>query len=196
MTSNAFARVATAWRAWRLNTKQGVEIAAPRHIARGTKIDVTPDGFFGAGGTVSIAPGARLAEGAILAPYGGSIAIGANVYIGPYSVLYGSGGLTIGRNVLIASQCTIVASNHGIADTQTPIREQKIRALGITIGDDVWIGSGARILDGVTIGRGAVIGAGAVVAKSLPDFAVAMGVPAVVVRLRSANDDRRTASGG
>ena len=55
---------------------------------------------------------------------------------------------------------------------------------GIIIGDDVWIGYRATILDGVTIGQGAVVAAGAVVTKNVPPYAVVAGIPARVVRKR------------
>jgi acetyltransferase-like isoleucine patch superfamily enzyme len=55
---------------------------------------------------------------------------------------------------------------------------------GITIGDDVWIGVGAKITDGVRIGSGCVIGAGAVVIKDVSDYAIAAGVPAKVIGSR------------
>lgn len=54
----------------------------------------------------------------------------------------------------------------------------------ITIGNDVWIGARAVILDGVDIGNGAIVGAGAVVVKSVPAYAVVGGVPAKVLRYR------------
>ena len=60
------------------------------------------------------------------------------------------------------------------SSTQGPIR----------VGDDVWFGVGAIVLSGVTIGDGAVIGAGAVVTSDVPENAVAVGVPARVIRLR------------
>lgn len=54
----------------------------------------------------------------------------------------------------------------------------------ITIGNDVWIGARTILLDGVTIGTGAIVGAGAVVTRDIPPYAVAVGVPAKVVRMR------------
>jgi acetyltransferase-like isoleucine patch superfamily enzyme len=54
----------------------------------------------------------------------------------------------------------------------------------VTIGDGVWLGAGAKILDGVTLGDGAVIGAGAVVRESVPASAIAVGIPARVVSTR------------
>jgi acetyltransferase-like isoleucine patch superfamily enzyme len=54
----------------------------------------------------------------------------------------------------------------------------------IKIGNDVWIGARALILDGVTIGDGAIIGAGAVVTKNVPPYAIVGGVPAIILRYR------------
>jgi acetyltransferase-like isoleucine patch superfamily enzyme len=55
---------------------------------------------------------------------------------------------------------------------------------GIIIHDDVWIGTGARILDGVEIGEGCVVAAGAVVNKSVPPYSVVAGVPARIIKKR------------
>lgn len=54
----------------------------------------------------------------------------------------------------------------------------------VTIGNDVWIGQGAKIMGGINIGNGAVIGAGAIVTKDIPDYAIAVGVPAKVIKYR------------
>lgn len=62
------------------------------------------------------------------------------------------------------------------------------RSHQVVLGNDVWIGHGAVILPGVTIGHGAAIGAGAVVSKDIPNFAVAVGVPARVIRYRFPED--------
>lgn len=56
-----------------------------------------------------------------------------------------------------------------------------------TIGDDVWIGTGAMIMDGVTIGSHAVVAAGAVVTKDVPEYAVVAGVPAKIIKFRNIN---------
>ncbi len=63
------------------------------------------------------------------------------------------------------------------------------RSHRVTLGQDVWIGHGAIVLPGVSIGTGAAVGAGAVVTrKDVPPFAIAVGVPARVLRLRFASE--------
>jgi acetyltransferase-like isoleucine patch superfamily enzyme len=76
-------------------------------------------------------------------------------------------------------------SNHVFEDPKTPIRLQGIRAEGIIIKDDVWLGTGVRVLDGITIGKGSIVGAGAVVTKDVPDYAIVTGVPARVTGWRN-----------
>jgi len=114
----------------------------------------------------------------------GRIAIGANSYIGHQCVLYGSGEIEIGSDVLIAPRVVITSQQHDFTRPDLPIRLQEQRFQRIVIGNDVWIGAGAIVLPGVTIGDGAVIAAGAVVSRDVPPRAVAMGVPARVLRLR------------
>jgi acetyltransferase-like isoleucine patch superfamily enzyme len=138
---------------------------------------------------IDIGANSQICDGAILASYGGSIAIGANCFVGSYCVLYGHGGLSIGRDTMIAAHTVIAAFDHGFARVDAPMIAQPISRKGIRIGANVWIGAGCRILDGVTIGEGAVVGAGSVVTKDIAAFAVAFGVPAVAVR------DRRNSAG-
>jgi acetyltransferase-like isoleucine patch superfamily enzyme len=136
------------------------------------------------GGSICIGEGVLIKQGVILAASGGHIRLGDGVFVGPYCVLYGHGGLDIGRGTLIAAHTVIVPMNHIFAQPDVPISQQGVTRKGIAIGEDVWIGCGARILDGVHIGDGAVIGAGAVVTKSVPAYVVALGVPAKVVGQR------------
>lgn len=112
----------------------------------------------------------------------GDVELGKNCSVNAYACL--SGKIRCGDGVRIASLVSIVGFNHGFEDPDTPINDQPHITLGITIGDDVWIGANAVILDGVTIGRGAVIAAGAVVTKDIPELGIAAGVPAKVVRRR------------
>lgn len=115
---------------------------------------------------------------------GGFIKIGKGSSIHAFSVVYGAGGVTIGDHTRIASHTVIVASNHNFDDLTIDIHLQGVSKKGITIGNDVWIGAGVRVLDGVHIGDHSVIGAGSVVTKNIPPNSVSVGVPARVIRMR------------
>ena len=136
------------------------------------------------GGSLTIGDSTYILYNAMIMTYGGNIEIGSHCSINPFSVIYGGGGLTIGNFVRIAPHVAIFPSNHIYDDPDTPIYLQGIKAEGIVIKDDVWIGAGAKILDGVTIGYGSVVAAGSVVTKDIPEYAVAAGVPARVIGWR------------
>lgn len=110
------------------------------------------------------------------------IKIGANCLISEFNVLRGQGGITIGNNVYTSPFVQMVAVNHVYTDREQPIIAQGITAQGITIQDNVWIGSSAIILDGVTVGKGAVVAAGAVVTKDVAPHTIVAGVPAKLVK--------------
>ena len=97
------------------------------------------------------------------------------------------GKITIGNDVLIGPNAVIRAANHRFSDVGQLIAAQGHDVGSIDIGDDVWIGANAVILPNVRIGKGTVIGAGSVVIGDVPDYSVAVGVPARVIRSRLAN---------
>ena len=117
------------------------------------------------------------------------VSVGAGTMIAENTFLDGFGGLTIGRDVLIAHNTSIISEDHGFASRRTPIRRQPKTAGPIFIEDDVWIGAGARILKGVTVGKGAIVGAGAVVTKDVAPYTIVGGVPARAIRLRPDHAD-------
>ena len=120
----------------------------------------------------------------------GNVSLGADSTINPFSVVRGR--IVIGDGVRIGAHTSLLGFNHGTAPGQ-PIFRQPHTALGIAIGDDVWIGSNVAVLDGVTIGSHSIIGAGAVVTKDVPASSIAAGNPARVLRVRG--ESAATASG-
>ncbi|WP_028459537.1 DapH/DapD/GlmU-related protein [Chloroflexus sp. Y-396-1] len=110
------------------------------------------------------------------------ITVGRRSLIGEGCILRGQGGITIGDDVYLGTLVQILAVNHVFHDTTRPISMQGITAQGISIGHGSWIGSGAIILDGVRIGCNVVVGAGAVVTRDIPDYCIAVGNPARVIR--------------
>lgn len=136
-------------------------------------------------GIIVLGDDCQLVRGCILHPYRGRILLGKNVFVGPYSIFYGHGGIEIGNDVLISAHCQILSSNHTTPAPQRHIRWEPDILLPTKIGNDVWLGAGVTVLGGVTIGDGCVVGAGAVVTKDLPRYSIAVGVPARVIRQRS-----------
>lgn len=109
--------------------------------------------------------------------------IGDNVTIGRNTIVSIKDTCYIGDYTLIGPMVQITDNNHSVGGNLIKYQKSSIKA--VTIGQDCWIGSGAKILAGVTIGNGAVIGANAVVTKDIPPFAIAVGVPAKVIKFRS-----------
>ena len=108
--------------------------------------------------------------------------IGRTVYVGAFCCL---GDVTLEDDVLLGSRISIAngSRQHGIDRLDVPIREQPGEWPHVTIGADTWIGEGAVVL--ADVGQHCVVGAGAVVIDPIPDYAVAAGVPAKVIRYRN-----------
>ncbi|MET0693535.1 MAG: acyltransferase [Propionibacteriaceae bacterium] len=112
----------------------------------------------------------------------GAVTAGRNCTINAFSVVRGE--ISLGDAVRIGAHTSILAFNHTMCDPDVEVFRQPISSRGITIGDDVWVGSHVVILDGVTVGAKAVIAAGAVVTKDVPAGAIVGGNPAKLIRWR------------
>lgn len=111
------------------------------------------------------------------------LSIGAGCFLGYRLCILGGADITIGENVLMASDVTIVSENHGIdPESELPYKKQKLTVAPIMIGNNCWIGDKVVILQGVHIGEGCVVGAGAIVTKSIPAYSIAVGNPARVIK--------------
>ena len=112
--------------------------------------------------------------------------IGENVSLGEYSHITCANKVTIGNGVLTGRFVLITDNSHGnntkeVADIAPLARE--IHSNGpVYIGENVWIGDKVTILPNVTIGKGCIIAANAVVTKDIPEYSVAAGVPAKVIK--------------
>jgi acetyltransferase-like isoleucine patch superfamily enzyme len=101
----------------------------------------------------------------------GVIEIGDHSTIGKNCILGSSGGIRIGKWVGVGGDCYLGGGRYGTERTDVPMMKQELYTEGpVVIGDDCWIGAGARVLDGVTIGRGSIIGAGAIVREDVPEY--------------------------
>lgn len=117
------------------------------------------------------------------------VKLGYNVFINRGTYITARGPITIGDNVIIGPGVLINSGMHRYMQQDMLIRDQGHRIQPIHIGNDVWIGANAVIMPGVTLGDGCVVGAGAVVTHSIPANAVAVGVPARIIKARGAAPD-------
>ncbi|MHA5047660.1 acyltransferase [Streptomyces sp. SD15] len=113
----------------------------------------------------------------------GEVTAGSDCTINPYATVRGR--IALGDGVRIGAHSSLLGFNHGFAPDR-PVHRQPLTSKGITVGDDVWIGSHVVVLDGVAIGDHCVVGAGAVVTKDLPPWTIAAGNPARPLRDRRA----------
>ena len=156
-----------------VNIRFGKDVA----IGRMVKVQVTD------GGHIVIGDGAAIQDFAVLCAGKGSIVIGDNTFIGMGSQLVSVECIRIGNDCLIAAYCIIRDANHRIGRGSV-ISRQGHDSAPIEIGDDVWLGAHVVVTAGSTIGTGAVIGANAVVTRDIPEYAVAVGVPAKIIKYR------------
>ncbi|HBC99496.1 MAG TPA: acyltransferase [Lachnoclostridium sp.] len=152
------------------------------HLEKGAVLEGTLEVM--KNGRVTIGKNTHVRRWCCFRPYGGYIKIGDNCTVNSFSHISGNGGVEIGNNVLIATQCVIVSANHIFEDCKVPISVQGETKEKITIEDDCWLGAGVKVIAGVTIHKGSVIGAGTVVTHDVPPYSVVVGVPGKVIKNR------------
>jgi acetyltransferase-like isoleucine patch superfamily enzyme len=140
------------------------------------------DGPFAIGKEVIIARGTALTSKTAE----GSIEIGDHCTVGKNCILSSTSGIQIGSHVAIAGDCYFGGGRYRTERTDVPMLEQGLYTKGpVVIGDDCWIGAGAKVLDGITIGRGSIISAGTVVHKDVPEYTTVIGRQPLKMRSRT-----------
>ncbi|MBV9168405.1 MAG: acyltransferase [Solirubrobacterales bacterium] len=149
-------------------------------VGRGVKIEI------GRTATVALGRWCWIGQGTKIRAHEGSVSIGAKSVLGQECTVSAYQRVEIGRECIIADRVMLIDFDHSVVEVERPIRLQGIYKRDVRVGHNVWIGYGASILRGVSIGSNCVVGTGAVVTVSLPENAVAVGVPARVIRMRDA----------
>ena len=129
--------------------------------------------------------GENIGEGSfVAAPFSGAvfqnIRIGKNVFINSNLLAMARGGITIEDDAQIAANVSLLSNNHD------PYERMVLLCKPILIQKGAWIGANAVILPGVSVGKHAIVGAGSVVTKDVPDYAVAVGNPARIIKMLDA----------
>lgn len=168
---------------------KGIVLRHPQRITLGNRVALDDYGLLDASGAeevgIVIGDDAIISRNCAILGKTGPVVIGNKVDIGCNSFLGSTTGIFIGNSVLIAGNCYIGGGRYIADSIEIPMMEQGVYSKGpVVIGDDVWLGAGVTVLDGVQIGKGCIVGAGAVVTKDLPDYAIAVGVPAKVTKFR------------
>lgn len=140
-----------------------------------TRIDVFPFNNFELGSGSVIEDFATINNGV------GDVIIGDRTFIGMSNVIIGP--VKMGNDIILAQNIVISGLNHGYEDINVPPSKQKVVCKQINIADDVWIGANCVVTAGVSIGKHSIIGAGSVVTKNIPDFSIAVGNPAKVIKI-------------
>jgi acetyltransferase-like isoleucine patch superfamily enzyme len=159
-----------------------------RSLARsfGNSVRIAPQAMFRHLERVSIGDGVFIGEGAMVqGHFHGDCRLADRVWIGP-QVFLDARALTLRESAAIGPGVKILTSAHTGMPAELPVNATDQLTRAVSVGPGADIGIGAMVLPGCRIGRGVIVGAGAVVTKDIPDLAVAVGVPARVIRYRGA----------
>lgn len=162
-----------------------------KHVFIGDRVNINRAND---GGLVDLKDGVHIYGDSFLnTGMGGRIEIGHGSHIQPGCHIHAYiANIIIGSKVEIAPCCAFYSYDHGI-NHGSYIMNQPLKSKGdIIVGDGAWIGHGVIILNGVKIGGGAVIAAGSVVVHDIPDYAIAVGNPARIIKYRYNNSSCRT----
>jgi acetyltransferase-like isoleucine patch superfamily enzyme len=169
---------------------QNVVLRHPHKIRIGDRVVIDDNCLLDAKGEsnagITIGDGVFLGRNTILSCKNGDITLEAGVNIGFNCEVFSASLVTIGADTLLAAYCYVIGGDHDFSDPAQTVLEQARTSAGVTIGRGAWIGAGAKILDGVRIGDRAIVGAGAVVREPVAALAIAAGVPARTVGMRTA----------
>lgn len=153
----------------------GLQLYGPDHIRAGRQVSIANQVTLRA---MTTYPWSTLPQ-----TFSPEIILGDRCFINNFTHLSCVNRVVIGADTLIAESCFIADNNHGYADPDKRIREQPLTVCGeVHIGPDSWIGAHCCIVGNIRIGRHCVVGAHSVVTSDLPDYSVAAGAPARILK--------------
>jgi acetyltransferase-like isoleucine patch superfamily enzyme len=147
-------------------------------VGPGVKFEIGRDA------TVHLGRWSWIGHGCKIRAHEGEVVIGAKTVLGQECTISAFQHISIGRECIVADRVMLIDFDHGVVETERPIREQGIYKRDVNVGNNVWVGYGACFLRGVTVGDNCVVGTYAVVNRDVPSNAVVAGVPGRILRMR------------
>ena len=167
---------------------RSVILRCPGQIQLGDRVIVDDHAVLDAKGEsskIQLGNQVLISRHSMLSCHDSRITLGDYISIGPFCAIASRSHIEIGSYVAIGSGVHIMAGSHDVDEaSDVPIILQNRISKGIVIQDNVWIGTGARILDGIQIGQNTIVGAGSVVSRDVPANSMVLGNPARVVKTR------------
>jgi len=133
---------------------------------------------------IKIGNGVFIGRNTIFSCHNGDIILEDNVNMGVNCLVTSMNSILIKKNNLIAGYVYIVGADHVAEQTDVPVLFQGRRAKGVVLEENIWLGAKVVVLDGAHIGRDTIVGAGSVVGGEIPEYSIAVGTPARVLRDR------------
>ncbi len=167
-----------------INGRSKIKIGNNTRFGDHCEIDSISKNGIRLGDRVKIGSYSHLLCSGSLTDLGKGIVIGSDSSFSEYTFFGAAGGITIGDNVISGQYVRFHSENHNFDNKYELIRLQGVNRKGITVGSNVWIGSGVVFLDGSIVGDGCVIAANSVIKGEFPPYSVIAGSPGVVKKIR------------
>jgi acetyltransferase-like isoleucine patch superfamily enzyme len=179
MLTWGYARLALRLAWLKLRFGRRLRTDGPAFVCPGVKFEIGPDAV------VHLGRWSWIGHNSKIRAHEGEVRIGAKSVIGQEVTISAYQHVSIGRECIVADRVMLIDFDHGVVESDRPIREQGIYKRDVRLGHNVWVGYGACFLRGVKVGDNAVVGTYAVVNRDVPANAVVAGVPARVLRMRA-----------
>jgi acetyltransferase-like isoleucine patch superfamily enzyme len=187
MLTLGYARLIARWAWLKLRWRGRLQTDGLCFVGPGVKLEI------GREAVVRLGRWSWIGHGTKIRAHEGMVEIGAKTVVGQECTVSAFQHVSIGRECVVADRCMFIDFDHGMVETDRPIRMQGIYKRDVRVGHNVWIGYGACFLRGVTVGDNSVVGTSAVVCADVPANAVVGGVPAKLIRMRDEPDTMRWA---
>ncbi len=168
---------------------RGVVLRVPQRMSLGSGVlvdDYSALDVRGANASIVLEDRVSIGRLSTVAAKGGDIILRAGCNIGSYCRIATNSQVDVGESVLIGAYSYVGPGNHTEGGADQPLIERPMEVKGgVRIGSHAWLGAHVTVLDGVTIGTHAIIGAHSLVIQDVPDWGVAVGSPAKVIKIRN-----------